>query len=433
VSLRGALAPWQSPVRWPRYARHDRRIFRETHHMIFISIFIFVLIGTCGFLLRSRNKLSRHLIAVSNERTHLRENHQKLLEDHNQLMTVLQGMIEGVVLIDATGKIVLANPAFYKIFFLEERAEGKTFLECIRNKDIHDAIEKVLLGENAVEHEVLVQLHSEEKYFMIHAASYQKQKKCEGAVVVFHDVTPLRKLENMRREFVANVSHELKTPLTNIRGYAETLLQGALTEMDPVAAKRFLSKIESNALQLQELVEDILKISAIESANESGRLELNLVSVSLKKTVQEILERYEEALQEKKISVSVHIAESCFVKADYKALKQILGNLIENAIQYTPQEGMIILDAKEEGDLCKIFVTDTGIGISEQDIPHLFERFYRVDKARTRSVGGTGLGLSIVKHLVQAHGGDVGVTSELGKGSSFYFTLLSPLYISAHK
>lgn len=338
---------------------------------------------------------------------------------------ILESMVDGVLVTDQQGKIIFHNRSFIDLFPSQNSYLKKTILECVRNNTLHKMIQKVLREQVTEEDEIILYGLDEEKHIQLRCASYRMENGDIGSISVFHDVTPLRKLENMRREFVANVSHELKTPLTNIRGYAETLLQGALT--DSVVTKRFLSKIESNALQLQELVEDILKISAIESAHESGRLGLNLESVSLKTIVQEILERYEEALQEKKISVVSHISENCFVKADSKALKQILGNLIENAIQYGSEGGTLTLDAevdvKEEGDLCKISVTDTGVGISEEDIPHLFERFYRVDKARTRSMGGTGLGLSIVKHLVQAHGGEVGVKSELGKGSIFFFTL----------
>ncbi|MBI3541445.1 MAG: HAMP domain-containing protein, partial [Deltaproteobacteria bacterium] len=227
----------------------------------------------------------------------------------------------------------------------------------------------------------------------------------------------MRRLEDMRKEFVANVSHELKTPLTSILGYAETLKDGAL--QDTQTASRFLEKIEKNAQQLRQLVEDILKLSEIES----GRMELQMETFDLSKMVDEIQERFEEALQTKRIEFQNKIEPTVVITADPDALSQVLVNLIDNAIKYTHIRGNIVISSERWGGFIKISVADIGVGIPDTDLPHVFERFYRVDKARSRELGGTGLGLSIVKHLVQAHGGEVGVTSEVGKGSQFYFTL----------
>ena len=226
-----------------------------------------------------------------------------------------------------------------------------------------------------------------------------------------------QKLEEMRREFVANVSHELKTPLTNIRGYAETLKESALKE--PETARRFVEKIESNAAQLQNLVEDLLKLSEIES----GRFEIHPENLGLREVVTELLEQFQHQMESKGIQPLNRIPAELFLRTDPKAIRQILDNLIDNAVKYTRSSGVVTLKAERIGSDCRITVRDTGIGISESDQPRIFERFYRADKSHSRSMGGTGLGLSIVKHLVQAHGGEVGVRSEPGKGSEFWFTL----------
>lgn len=226
-----------------------------------------------------------------------------------------------------------------------------------------------------------------------------------------------RSLDELRRGFVANVSHELKTPLTCIRGYAETLRGGALE--DRQAANRFLEKIESNALQLQNLVEDLLKLSEIES----DRMEIKPERLSLRGVVADSSESCHHRIEQKGIQFLNRIPEDLFVQADPKMFCQILGNLIDNAVKYTGDGGVITLEAGRTGSFCRIHIRDTGIGIPEKDLPRVFERFYRTDKARSRQMGGTGLGLAIVKHLVQAHGGEVGVRSEIGKGSEFWFTV----------
>lgn len=225
------------------------------------------------------------------------------------------------------------------------------------------------------------------------------------------------RMETMRREFVANVSHELKTPLTCIRGYAETLKHGALK--DPEAAARFVDKIEANAGQLQNLVEDLLKLSEIESE----RMEINPETIILRTLVTEVADRFQETMEAKRIQCLNRISPEWQVKADPKAVRQILGNLIDNAVKYTPDKGVITLEVEPYGSFCRIVVRDTGIGIAERDLPRLFERFYRADKGNSRQMGGTGLGLAIVKHLVQIHGGEVGVRSEMDKGSEFWCTL----------
>jgi len=262
------------------------------------------------------------------------------------------------------------------------------------------------------EQEIALYLGGEESNVVVHSAPLNA-----GAVSVFYDVTNIRRLENVRKDFVANVSHELKTPLTCIRGYAETLRGGALG--DEAAARRFVEKIEINAAQLQNLVEDILKLSQIES----GRLEIAAMPTPLSPVVASLCDEFAELARTKKIDLRNRVDGEVIAKADPQAFRQILGNLVENALKYTPEGGVVTVAAETRDGFCRLTVTDTGIGSAEADLPRGFERFYRADKARYRKMEGTGLGLAIVKHLVQAHGGDVGVKSEVGKGSEFWFTI----------
>ena len=226
-----------------------------------------------------------------------------------------------------------------------------------------------------------------------------------------------RRLEAMRREFVANVSHEFKTPLTSIRGFAETLRDGALN--DPEAARRFVQKIEHNAAQLQNLVEDLLRLSEIESA----RHEIKAEPLPLREIAEEVIDQFGQTIEAKGIQCLNRISAGRRVHADPGAIRQILKNLVDNAIKYNREGGVVTLEDEVLGNDCRVTVRDTGIGVPGKDLPRIFERFYRVDKAHSRQMGGTGLGLSIVKHLVQIHGGEVGVRSEPDKGCEFWFTI----------
>jgi two-component system phosphate regulon sensor histidine kinase PhoR len=240
----------------------------------------------------------------------------------------------------------------------------------------------------------------------------------EGAIAVFHDISRLKELERIRQDFVANVSHELRTPLTTIKGYAETLLEGALKED---VAFQFTQVIKKHADRLTKIVEDLLMLSRIES--KEFRLEKKIVSPQ--DLVNDVIDYVRQSADKKRISIhKSEMAPSLKVEADRNYLEQVLINLVDNAIKYTPDGGRITISVVEkEGQEVEFSVRDNGIGIPKEDMPRIFERFYRVDKGRSKESGGTGLGLSIVKHLVQAHGGRVWVESRLGEGSTFSFTL----------
>ena len=364
-----------------------------------------------GYQLR---QATRGLSNLSARKMEYRMN--ELIEERNRLKTILEGMQEGVLLTHAEGRILMVNPSLYRILPIEGRCEGKTLLEVLRHKEIHDLLSQVLARGVPREEEVSLQSGGQEKFLLVYVSPLPAAQGPGGAMAVFIDVTAIRQLEQARKEFVANVSHELKTPLTSIRGYAETLRMGALA--DGEVAPRFVQKIEDNATQLQNLIEDLLRLAEIES----GRVEMCPEAISLREAVAAVRANFEETMIAKQQRFSTSIPD-VQVQAEPSALKQILSNLVDNAGKYTPAGGSISVSAQLEDKLCKVIVSDTGIGIPAPDLPHVFERFYRVDKARSREVGGTGLGLAIVKHLVQTHGGEVEVSSELGRGSQFSFTL----------
>jgi two-component system phosphate regulon sensor histidine kinase PhoR len=245
-----------------------------------------------------------------------------------------------------------------------------------------------------------------------------RNNKLEGAILVFHDITELRRLEKIRQDFVANVSHELRTPIASIKGYAETLLEGALEDKDN--AKEFISIIYHDSNRLATLINDLLDLSKIES----GKMKMSFVAldpVSLIKSAVKVIENQAKA---KSIALKFDIPTSLpKIMVDETRFSQVMINLLDNAIKYSSERGSTTISAKIVDNALQIDISDTGLGISEKDLPRIFERFYRVDKARSRELGGTGLGLSIVKHVVQAHGGQVWVKSELGLGSTFSFTI----------
>lgn len=348
-----------------------------------------------------------------------------LSQERNQLGAILRNMREGVLVTDVQTKVSFANPALYGILPLKNRCEGKILLESLRNQDIQEAIETALNTLSPIEKEVRLATETGEKILTVYVMPLLDSEEPQGSLSVFLDVTPLRQLENARKNFVANVSHELKTPLTNIRGYAETLLSGAL--QNPAVADRFVQKIEKNSTQLYNLIEDLLRLAEIDA----GRLERRPMEVSLMEIVTEIESEFLETLKKKRIIFNASVPIDLLVYAEPSALKQILINLVDNAVKYTPEGGGITISAGREGDRCRVAIRDTGVGIPEADLPHVFERFYRVDKARSREIGGTGLGLAIVKHLVQMQGGKVGVHSQIGQGSEFFFTLPLPPDLSS--
>jgi len=366
--------------------------------------------------------LSKAISVMGNQ---LRNKIEEISKEKDYLQTILKGMMEGVLVVDGRGRILMVNDALRNLLSLSWDVADKMPLEVIRNAELERAIREVI--EDGRERAFELTLPSsggrtfEVNVVGIHSSpeeTGEEGEKIRGAITVFHDITRLKELEKIRQDFVANVSHELRTPLTTIKGYAETLLEGALKEE---VAFQFIQVIKRHTDRLAKIVEDLLMLSKIESKE----FQLKVEVISLQDLIDDVIEFVKEPAAKRKISISRNeIPSSPTLKADRSYLEQVLTNLLDNAIKYTPEGGRVTISAVEKDhEEIQFAIEDNGIGIPREDIPRIFERFYRVDKGRSQELGGTGLGLSIVKHLVQAHGGTVWVESQFGKGSTFYFTL----------
>jgi two-component system phosphate regulon sensor histidine kinase PhoR len=343
----------------------------------------------------------------------------RLSAEKQRLDTILNSMGEGIMVTTPDGVITLINPAFRALFAITGSVEGKKLVEISRHPDLQEAFND--LGKPDVDELVReISIQPNGITLFTHWVPLKVDGVMQGIVAVFHDISDLKKAENMRKDFVANVSHELRTPVTIIKGYAETLLDGAL-ESDPARAIRFVEIISSHSDRLANLVNDILTLSSLET--KEALLELNPMDVS--GTIAKACMLLQERAAQKDIAIINESVGGALprVMADQGRLEQVMVNLLENAIKYTSDGGTVRLFTEDDGAFIKVSVADTGIGIPFKDLPRIFERFYRVDEARTREQGGTGLGLAIVKHIVQLHGGNVSVTSESGKGSIFSFTV----------
>jgi two-component system phosphate regulon sensor histidine kinase PhoR len=389
---------------------------------MWLFLFILALAGIAAvhFAWRARFR------AVQSQRSTEIENAQRRQQQTSvdakaQQQVLFNSMIEGLLLLDRSQKIYLANRSFNNLFSLKAELRGKTVIEALRLHELDDLVRRVQAEGQVFDYEIkLPDLN--ERWLRVNAAVISNSVgEREGTILVFHDLTQLKQLERTREEFVANVSHELRTPLSLIKGYVETLLDGA--RHNPEVAERFLKIIERNTQRLDLLIQDLLTISALES----GRLKLNLQPLELRPLADKVLSDLHAKAENKNVSLVNELPEFA-TDADVNRLDQVLANLVDNAIKYGRAEGRVTIGGKklDDGNL-EIFVRDDGPGIPAESLDRVFERFYRVDKARSRDQGGTGLGLSIVKHIVQAHGGEVRCESELGKGATFFFTLPAAL------
>ena len=394
--------------------------------------------------------------AVNHMSIQIKTKIEELTLNKSKFEAVLMSMAEGVMVVNANGQILLINKSLRKWFNLDDTIVNRSPIEAVRNVNLQDIIDELLQrGKNFVSRQISVFM-PDEKIFQVQAAAVIRDNEIDGAVMVFHDITELRRLENIRRDFVANVSHELRSPVTNIKGYAETLLEGALN--DKKNAIDFLKIISSDSDRLSRLVDDLLELSKIES----GKLTLNMQPVNILEVINKVISILSKNAKEKKVTIEKNI-QSDIVKiiSDEELLLQLIFNIADNAVKYNKEGGRVIITVADAGDIIshvknsghklaiwgensntcyqmskdtspanvkkyiQIEIRDTGIGISDEDLPRIFERFYRVDKARSRRLKGTGLGLSIAKHIVSVLNGDILVRTELGRGS--IFTIILPV------
>jgi len=340
----------------------------------------------------------------------------KITQQRNELEAVLSSMVEAVLVIDSEERLLSVNHAAEVLFNISgERLNNRTVQEVIRNTELHRFVSRTLAGDLPVEGD-LTCLGDPDKFLQAHGAILSdSQGRRAGAVVVLNDVSRLKTLENIRRDFVANVSHELKTPITSIQGFLETLREGAIN--DPATAGRFLDIIIKHTNRLSAIIEDLLSLSRIERDHEKG--EITIQERPLKDVFEAAKKSCGERARQKDITLEFLVDDDLTARINPTLLEQAIVNLVDNSIKYSEPGNPVLVQACKGADEVVINITDKGCGISKEHLKRIFERFYRVDKARSRRVGGTGLGLAIVRHIVNAHNGRVTVQSSPGRGSTF--------------
>jgi two-component system phosphate regulon sensor histidine kinase PhoR len=292
---------------------------------------------------------------------------------------------------------------------------GFLYYDVLEDETIHQTVQETFLYEKTVKTSIAYVQDADRNYMeIVGAPIFNEKKMLKGAVLVFYDITELKKLEIMRKDFVANVSHELKTPITSIKGFAETLLDGAADDRE--TREKFLAIILEESKRLQLLIADLLTLSKLEK----DELHIQVTEVNASKLLYDVLPIFKQQAEAKQIQVTSHIGHGLTMRVDADRFKQVIINLLANAIGYTPKYGEITVTMDETETCIHIAVADTGIGIPKGAIPRIFERFYRVDKARSRNTGGTGLGLAIVKHIMEVHNGEIIVESELNRGTTIH-------------
>ncbi len=342
-------------------------------------------------------------------------------QDRTKLEAILSGMIEGVVAIGHQNRILFYNQTAQQLLNIPPHIEETANLvEVVRIPELNEMIKEVRHRDKVVQREIFAYQNQEELFLSSHAAPIDL-KEAKGVVLVFHDITPLRRLEKIRKTFVDNASHELKTPLTAIKGYVDTLLESSTT--DSATQAHFLSQIDKNVDRLINLTNDLLSLTKIES----GKMSQHYTVLDIVPIVTEAVSRHHQRIKQQRLELKLLLEmekdRAILVKSDSQTLHQLLDNLIDNAIKFTHAGGTIRVRVYCQANRAILEVADTGIGIPEHELERIFERFYQVDKSRDRSQMGTGLGLAIVKHLVQGMKGEVKVESSVGKGSQFTVSL----------
>lgn len=367
----------------------------------------------------SKGEIPKITMALNHMAQKLNEVFIQLSNEKNQLEAVLSAMSEGVMVVSEKGNIIIINDALKEMFNLTDDPFQKPYWEILRNREVIKLIDGVLESWKPDNKEVFY-LYPEERYYLANVIPLKSAEK--KVIVVMFNITEFKRLENIKADFIANVSHELRTPLTAIKGYTETLEEDAFE--NPQEQKHFLKIIKRHADRLINIVSDLLVLSEVEGrdalSNENGDFE----DVNVDEVIRSSLEALKSNARDKNLRVSFKPSDNDhIITANRFLLEQMFINLIDNAVKYTPDNGEIGIEITDQDKDLLIEIHDTGIGIPKESLPRIFERFYRVDKTRSRKMGGTGLGLSIVKHIVIIHGGKIDVNSEEGKGSRFSISL----------
>lgn len=370
--------------------------------------------GNISKLNNNINRLARNLSKLSV--------HEKM--QAGQLSTVIDNMESGIVLIDEKGYIHLVNRKFIQTFGKNPKDYlGHLYYESIENAKIHKTVQDTFLYEQKIKKSFTHMEDIEKRYLQIVGAPiFDVKDRLKGTVLVIHDITEIKNLELMRKDFVANVSHELRTPITSIMGFAETLVDGAKDEQETLDS--FLEIIFEESKRMQLLIDDLLVLSNLEQ----DEYLIQVSEVNMSTILEDVAPIISQLADKQELNFVIQMEKPLTLMADKEKIKQLLINLLANAVNYTPKNGEVTLKVDDKGEYIRIRVKDTGIGIEQEQIKRIFERFYRVDKARSRDTGGTGLGLAIVKHIVEVHRGSITVDSELNKGTTF--TIYLPKTIS---
>ena len=364
---------------------------------------------------RWRDRLREQSLRMAELRT---QRHLALVEERSKQQALLDSMLEGVLVLDAEGRVEHANPALLRLLGLEAEPRGRPVDHGIPVPGMAELARRAVQHGRITDHEVELPGPTPRAFQLNAVALRDPDRILAGTLFVFHDLTQHKRLEEQRREFVANVSHELRTPLSLIKGYTETLLGGAMEQRDTLV--RFLQTIDRHADRLTFLIEDLLTISRLES----GQVIMNIQPTTLGDVVDAVLDDLRRKAQERSVQLRNEVPPGLRVHGDGDRLQQVVLNLVDNAIKYGKAGGNVVIGARAaEEDIVEAWVSDDGAGIPPGARDRIFERFYRADRGRSREQGGTGLGLSIVKHIVHAHGGEVRVASEVGQGTTFFFTL----------
>jgi two-component system, OmpR family, phosphate regulon sensor histidine kinase PhoR len=375
--------------------------------------------------IKDRNEIGILAGSINDMASKLNDTIMSLQDKNIKLESIMSSVVNGIIAIDSSERVLFINPVAQSLLNITEKdIVGKHLLQVVRNNSIDTYLKAILQDKKFFDNEIIIDDPDERVLkFYTNPIKQTDESDIDGIIITLQDITELRKLERMRTEFVANVSHELKTPLTSIKGFVETLKMGDIE--DKQDTERFLNIIEAEADRLYRLINDILSLSELEQK----RVKTAKEEIKVEKTIREVISMLKSQGDKKNIELALDIKQGLNnLIGDTDMLKQMLINLVDNAIKYTPENGKVLVEAynlSDETEIDKIVikVKDNGIGIPEKHIPRLFERFYRVDKARSRRVGGTGLGLAIVKHIVILYNGEIEVESEVGKGTEFRIIL----------